>query len=82
VTDSRQLIKRGGNLLQARSAEALTAVPAQTTVLQGHLEKSDVDPTTEIINLMTGMRAFEANAKMISYADTSMSQLNTVGRVA
>ena len=82
VKDSHQLIKRGANLLQARSPEALAPATAQTTVIQHHLEESGVDPILEMVNMMTGMRAFEANAKMITYADTSMAQLNTVGRVA
>ncbi len=82
VSDPRQIIKLGRNLMTVRNPDALTAVPPQTVVLQGHLEDSDVDPTTEMVNMISGMRAFEANAKMISYADTAMSELNTVGRVA
>jgi flagellar basal body rod protein FlgG len=32
--------------------------------------------------MMEGQRAFEANTRMMSYQDTTLSQLNTVGRVA
>jgi flagellar basal body rod protein FlgG len=82
VPDTRQIIKLGGNLMSVRNPDSLTPASPQTTVVQGHLEDSDVDPTVEMVNMITGMRAFEANAKMISYADTAMSEINTVGRVA
>jgi flagellar basal-body rod protein FlgG len=82
VTDAKQLIKQGGNLMTVRDSVSLAPIPAETVVLQGHLEESGVDPTVEMVNMLAGMRVFEANAKMISYADTSMAQLNNVGRVA
>ena len=32
--------------------------------------------------MLEGQRAFEANAKMISYQDTTLQELNTIGKVA
>ena len=46
------------------------------------LESSGVDPIIEMVNMMEGQRAFEANAKMISYQDTTLSELNTIGKIA
>jgi len=80
VADSRQLIKRGGNVMRAQGD--LAQVPAETQVMQYKLETSGVEPMVEIVNMMEGQRAFEANTRMMSYQDTTLSQLNTVGRVA
>jgi len=80
VADSRQLTKLGGNVMRAPGD--LAQVPAETQVMQYKLEASGVEPMVEIINMMEGQRAFEANTRMMSYQDTTLSQLNTVGRVA
>jgi flagellar basal body rod protein FlgG len=82
VPDSRRLMKMGDNLLTVDKPDAMTAVPAKTQVAQWHLEESGVNPIVEMVNMMEGQRAFEANAKMITYQDTTLSELNTVGRVA
>ena len=80
VADSRQLIKLGSNVM--RASGDLAQVPADTQVMQYKLEASGVEPMAEIVNMMEGQRAFEANTRMMSYQDTTLSQLNTVGRVA
>jgi flagellar basal-body rod protein FlgF len=82
VTDPRQIVKLGGNVMTVANAEALAPASADTRVLQYRLESSGVDPMVEMINMMEGQRAFEANARMISYQDATLSQLNQVGRVA
>ena len=80
VADSKQLIKLGANVMRASGDVA--QVPAETQVMQYKLEASGVEPMVEIINMMEGQRAFEANTRMMTYQDTTLSQLNTVGRVA
>ena len=82
VNDSRSLVKLGGNVMAASNADELTDAPPGTKVRQGQLEASGTDPVVELVNMMEGQRAFDANAKMISYQDTELSQLNTVGRIA
>jgi flagellar basal-body rod protein FlgF len=80
VADSRQLVKLGGNVMRAPGD--VTQVTADTQVMQYKLEASGVDELAEIVNMMEGQRAFEANARMMSFQDQSMGQLATVGRVA
>jgi flagellar basal-body rod protein FlgF len=82
VKDQKDLVKLGGNLMTVSTPESLTDVPAETQVMQFHVEQSGVDPVVELVNMMEGQRAFEANAKMISYQDTTLSELNTIGKVA
>ena len=48
------------------------------TILQGHLENSNVDPVTELIALIKTQRAFEMNSQSIEAAD---EVLQTVGRL-
>ncbi len=82
VTDARRLVKLGGNLLTVDDPKALVAAPVQTGVKQGFLEESGADPMVEMVTMMEGQRAFEANAKMITYQDTTLQEVNTIGRVA
>ncbi len=82
ISDSRRLLKVGNNLLTVDKPDALVPVSSGTQVRQGHLEQSGVDPIVEMVSMMEGQRAFEANAKMITYQDTTLSELNTIGKVA
>ena len=64
----------GGNLFQqtAASGQPNVGVPGETafgTLQQGYLEASNVDPVTEITNLISAQRAYEMNSKVIQAAD-------------
>lgn len=82
VTDPRRLIKVGGNLLTVDQPDALTDRNPATLVRQGQLESSGADPIIEMVNMTAGQRAFDANARLLSYQDNALSELNTIGRVA
>jgi flagellar basal-body rod protein FlgF len=82
VSNPERLRKLGANLLTVDKPDALTERNPRTVVRQNYLESSGVDPMIEAVNMMTGQRAFDANAKLISFQDTTLSQLNTIGRVA
>ena len=64
----------GNNLYQqtAASGAPTVGVPGDTafgTIQQGYLEASNVDPVTEITNLIAAQRAYEMNSKVIQAAD-------------
>jgi flagellar basal-body rod protein FlgG len=64
----------GSNLAQqtAASGPPTVSVPGDTsfgTIQQGYLESSNVDPVTEITNLIAAQRAYEMNSKVIQAAD-------------
>jgi flagellar basal body rod protein FlgG len=82
VSNPGRLRKTGDNLLTVDDPAALKDLPQDSQVLQGKTEASGVNSIMEMVNLMEGQRAFEANARMITFQDSTMSQLNTVGRVA
>ena len=46
------------------------------TIMQGYTEASNVDPVSEITNLIVAQRAYEMNSKVITTAD-QMLQTNT-----
>lgn len=81
VKDPRQLEKVGNNYLTADSKN-LVAKQVTTSVLQNTLENSGVDPIVEMVNMMQGQRAFDANAKLIQMQDQTLQQINAMGRVA
>jgi flagellar basal body rod protein FlgG len=85
VKDPRRLVKLGENVMGVSGAtgdEGLAPLPDNTVVRQGMVEESGTNPMVEMVAMMEGQRAFDANAKMISYQDTTLQQVNTIGRVA
>ena len=72
---------RGDNLyLQTvASGDPIVGVPGQEgfgTILQGFLESSNVNPVTEITNLIIAQRAYEMNSKVITASDQMLQSLN------
>jgi flagellar basal body rod protein FlgG len=81
VTDPTQLTNTGGNTFGYPNVAAL---PASTSIIRGNMvEDSNVDPSSELTQLMESQRQLEANANMIHYQDATLDKLiNTVGKVA
>ena len=50
------------------------------TILPGHYEGSNVDPTTELVNLIKVQRAFEMNSNSIRAADTALQTIAQIHR--
>jgi flagellar basal-body rod protein FlgG len=72
---------QGGNLFleTAASGPPTLADPGQPgfgTIMQGYVEASNVDPVTEITNLITAQRAYEMNSKVITAADQMLQTTN------
>ena len=77
-TRDRYLKKQGGSLW-ASNRESGQARPldlgSSTKVIQGFLEGSNVNPVTEMVNMIEVNRAYEANQKMIQTQDNITGQL-------
>ena len=75
----------GGNVFLATTAsgEPQVGAPgedARGTVLQGFTEDSNVSVVEEMVNMILGQRAYEANSRVIKAADEMLSQVNTIVR--
>ena len=81
VADTSKLTKQGGTLLGYGDAGNLQRVESP---LRGEfLERSNVDPTNELSELMKAQRLLEANANMIRYQDQMLAKLvNEVGKIS
>jgi len=79
--DLSQLVKEGHNLYYALNPGE--EKPAdRSTVLQNHLESSNVNPVEEMINLMDSHRSFESCLKVIQSNDSLDGKaVNELGRV-
>jgi flagellar basal-body rod protein FlgG len=65
------------------SGEATTAAPGADglgTVAQGFLEQSNVSIVEEMINMILGQRAYEANSRVVRTADEMLQQVNNLAR--
>ncbi|MGH4120082.1 flagellar hook-basal body complex protein [Clostridium sp.] len=76
--DYKSMKKIGDNLFEA----ANPIQNADVTVRQNALEKSNVNVTSEIVNMMTIMRNFESNQKVVQAIDETLGKaVNEVGTV-
>ena len=76
---------RGGNLFVATSAsgDPVTGVPGTDgmgTIAQGFLEDSNVSVVEEMVAMILGQRAYEANSRVIRAADEMLQQVNNLAR--
>ncbi|HWR44358.1 flagellar basal-body rod protein FlgF [Sporomusa sp.] len=76
--DDRQLVKEGASLFRA----ADNGRPGTGKVMQGFLEQSNVNIVAEMVNLISGYRAYEVNAKTVQAHDQLLDKaVNEVGKV-
>ncbi len=79
------LMALGGNLfvVSTASGEPVTGTPGLDgigTLAQGFLEDSNVSIVEEMVNMILGQRAYEANSKVVRTADEMLQQVNNLAR--
>ncbi len=77
ITDQTSLVKTGDSLFTG--GQALNGITGQ--VKQKFLENSNVNVINEMVNMITIMRAYEANQKVITAHDQTLGQAMDVGRI-
>jgi len=81
VPDRSQLKQQGGSMLSYPDTNQLRT--ASGRLHSEVVERSNVDPTTELTELMDAQRQLEANANMIRYQDSTLQRLvNDVGKIS
>ena len=75
----------GGNIFMSSTASGEPQVgaageDARGTLAQGFIEDSNVSVVEEMVNMILGQRAYEANSKVIKAADEMLSQVNQIAR--
>jgi len=73
----------GGNLYQQTDASGagVSGTPGLNgfgTIVQGYVELSNVNVMTEMVNLIIGQRAYEANSKVMQAGDQMLQMANNV----
>jgi len=78
--DERQLVKEGSTLFKANPGAQ--QAPATVLVRSGSLEQSNVNVVTEMVNMISGYRAYEFNSKAVQAHDELLDKaVNDVGKV-
>ncbi len=73
--DYNSLRKIGDNLFEGNNSRNINGV-----VRQNSLEKSNVNVTNEMVNMLTTMRSFETNQKIVQSIDETLGKtVNEVG---
>ena len=76
--NERELVKEGASLFRAPN----NGRQATGRVEQGYLEQSNVNVVSEMVNLISGYRAYELNAKTVQTHDQLLDKaVNEVGKV-
>lgn len=71
-----QVTAASGQALNEQTAAGLT----RSTILQKHLEGSNVQVADEMVNLIVAQRAYQLNSKAITTADDMLDQANNLKR--
>jgi flagellar hook protein FlgE len=85
-TNPQALVKQGGNLYSFSATAGPLAAPGSPDtaglgqIQSGALESSNVDLASQMADLITAQRAFEANAKMITTSDEILQDLVNLKR--
>ena len=67
----------GSGLFRADNPNLTPALNPTTQVRQGYVEASNISPTTQMASLITAMRAFETNQKVIQMQDDRLGRTIT-----
>ena len=73
--DPKLLTSVGGGLFLPDDPNLQTNTTLTSQVRQGYLEGSNTSPTTEMASLLTAMRMFEANQKVLQSQDERMGKV-------
>ncbi|MGQ9456161.1 MAG: flagellar hook-basal body protein [Armatimonadota bacterium] len=80
-----EILSDGSILVNGQQIDKLKIVnaqPGRTRIIQGALENSNVNVVEELTEMITGLRTFEANQRVVSSVDHTLDKLiNEVGRV-
>jgi flagellar basal-body rod protein FlgG len=76
---------QGGNLFLQTTASGEPQIgaageDARGLIAQGFIEDSNVSVVEEMVNMILGQRAYEANSRVIKAADEMLSQVNAIVR--
>ena len=79
------LLSVGGNRFRPTGAsgdpiEGNPGVDGMGTLAQGYIEMSNVDVVEEMVNMITGQRAYEVASKSIKAADEMLQMANNIKR--
>lgn len=75
--DPHRLTSIGDGMFLANHPEALPDAATSSAVRQGFLEAANTSPTAEMSSLITAMRMFEANQRVLSMQDERMGKVIT-----
>ena len=86
VDNPYDLVREGHGLFRLSdgdpNAVPPVADPNEIQVLQGHLERSTVDPIQTMTQMMMALRAYETNQRVIQMYDQTLDKaVNEIGRV-
>jgi len=86
IENPNRLVNEGYGKFRLNDEDAGLARPLaaddRVEVRQGHLERSNVDAAQAMVDLMSALRAYESNQRVIQFYDQSLNKaVNEVGKV-
>ena len=86
IENPNRLVREGYGQYRLNGEDAGLARPVaagdRVAVRQGHLERANVDAAQAMVDLMSALRAYESNQRVIQFYDQSLNKaVNEVGKV-
>jgi flagellar basal-body rod protein FlgG len=78
VSENGSIVSDGSEVDQIK----ITGASQSTRIIQGSLEGSNVNVIREMADMITNLRSYEANQKVVASIDNTLDKIiNEVGRV-
>ncbi|TCS83381.1 flagellar hook-basal body protein [Tepidibacillus fermentans] len=85
INNPNQLLKQGEQIYRLQGNQGNLPFVNENEnyqIFQGKLERSNVDPTQTMVDMITALRIYEANQQMIQFMDKTLEKaVNEIGRV-
>ena len=82
MTNSEDLLKTGQTYLSVPQGITAQETPFTGSVMQGYLESSNVDIISEMAQMISLLRGYESDQKVIrSYDDIMQKAANEIGKI-
>jgi len=76
ISDLTKVKKQGGTLLITPASNVTAADPKASSIVQGSLESSNVNPILTMTKMMRVLRSYQSTLKVLEQYNQQMSQLN------
>ncbi len=75
--ENTQMERLSGSIFRLKNPETVTTKESRASLMQGRIEQSNVNPVSEMVNLIELQRGFESSQRTIRILDNALGKAST-----